>query len=241
MLIKNSCNMFSKILSFVVENIYNFLDKFHTRRLKNFYRKRFFDLVIDVGSHKGEFIKKVIKKEIPIYSFEPQSQVRRILKKNTFNYNVIKYYDYALSNYEGFTDLYLNSMSSTSTTKKVDLSKKWVRFKNLILGGNIFSEIEKVKVNTLDNLLINDLGLKKILLKIDVEGGEAEVLEGSQEILKKCNVVLVQIESSNYKIYKNNLNPENLLLNYGFRLERKFIFPLRNFTDLVFSRDEIVF
>ena len=90
-------------------------------------------------------------------------------------------------------------------------------------------------------MLINDLGSKKILLKIDVEGGEAEVLEGSQEILKKCNVVLVQIESSNYKIYKNNLNPENLLLKYGFRLERKFIFPLRNFTDLVFSRDEIVF
>ncbi len=241
MLIKNSCNMFSKILSFVVENIYNFLDKFHTRRLRNFYIKRSFDLVIDVGSHKGEFIKKVIKKEIPVYSFEPQTQVRRILKKNTFKYNVIKYYDYALSNYEGSTDLYLNNMSSTSTTKKVDLSKKWVRFKNLILGGNIYSEVEKVKVNTLDNLLINDLGSKKILLKIDVEGGEAEVLEGSQEILKKCNIVLVQIESSNYKIYKNNHNPENILLKYGFRLERKFIFPLRNFTDLVFSRDEIIF
>ena len=241
MLIENSYDMSSKILSFVVENIYNFLDKFHTRRLKKFYRKRSFDLVIDVGSHKGEFIKKVIKKEIPVYSFEPQSQVRSILKENTFNYNVIKYYDYALSNYVGSTDLYLNNMSSTSTTKKVDLSKKWVRFKNLILGGNIYSKIEKVKVNTLDNLLIEDLGSKKILLKIDVEGGEAEVLEGSQEILKKCNVVLVQIESSNYKIYKNNLNPENLLLKYGFRLERKFIFPLRNFTDLVFSRDEIVF
>ena len=239
MLIENSYDMSSKILSFVVENIYNFLDKFHTRRLKKFYRKRSFDLVIDVGSHKGEFIKKVIKKEIPVYSFEPQSQVRSILKENTFNYNVIKYYDYALSNYVGSTDLYLNNMSSTSTTKKVDLSKKWVRFKNLILGGNIYSKIEKVKVNTLDNLLIEDLGSKKILLKIDVEGGEAEVLEGSQEILKKCNVVLVQIESSNYKIYKNNLNPENILLKYGFKLERKFIFPLRNFTDLVFSRDEI--
>ena len=78
------------------------------------------------------------------------------------------------------------------------------------------------------------------MLKIDVEGGEAEVLEGSQEILKKCNVVLVQIESSNYKIYKNNLNPENILIKHGFKLERKFIFPLRNFTDLVFSRDEIL-
>ena len=74
------------------------------------------------------------------------------------------------------------------------------------------------------------------MLKIDVEGAEAEVLEGSQEILRKCNVVLVQIESSNYKIYKNNLNPERILQKYGFKLEKKFIFPLRNFTDLVFSR-----
>ena len=73
------------------------------------------------------------------------------------------------------------------------------------MGGNIYPEIEKVKVTTLDNLLINDLGSKKILLKIDVEGGEAEVLEGSREILRKCNVVLVQIESSNYKIYKNTI------------------------------------
>ena len=64
-------------------------------------------------------------------------------------------------------------------------------------------------------MLIDDLGSKKILLKIDVEGAEAEVLEDAEEILKKCNVVLVQIESSNYKIYKNNLNPENILLKYG--------------------------
>ena len=232
--------MFSKFLSCFVEKIYNLFDKFHTRRLNKFYRKKSFELVIDVGSHKGEFISKVIDKSIPIYSFEPQSQVRNILKKNTSKFNVIEYYKYALSNHEGSTDLYLNNMSSTSTTKKVDFSKKWVRFKNFILGGNIYPEIERVKVTTLDNLLINDLGSKKILLKIDVEGGEAEVLEGSQEILKKCNVVLVQIESSNYKIYKNNLNPEKILLNHGFKLEKKFIFPLRNFTDLVYSRDKIV-
>ena len=233
--------MFSKLLAFLVEKIYNLFDRFHTKRLNKFYRKKSFELVIDVGSHKGEFISKVIDKYIPIYSFEPQSQVRNILKKNTAKFNVIEYFKYALSNHEGSTDLYLNNMSSTSTTKRVDFSKKWVRFKNFILGGNIYPEIEKVKVTTLDNLLINDLGSKKILLKIDVEGGEAEVLEGSQEILRKCNVVLVQIESSNYKIYKNKLNPEKILLNHGFKLEKKFIFPLRNFTDLVYSRDEIVY
>ena len=232
--------MFSKFLSFLVEKIYNLFDKFHTRRLNEFYRNKSFELVIDVGSHKGEFISKVIDKYTPIYSFEPQSKVRNILKKNTAKFNVIKHYKYALSNYEGSTDLYLNNMSSTSTTKRVDLSKKWVKFKNFILGGNIYPEIEKVQVTTLDNLLINYLGSKKILLKIDVEGGEAEVLEGSEEILKKCNIVLVQIESSNYKIYKNNLTLKTYYLIW-FKLERKFIFPLRNFTDLVFSKDEIIF
>ena len=127
-------------------------------------------------------------------------------------------------------------MSSTSTTQKVNSFNKWVRFKNFILGGNNFSKIEKVKVTKLDKLLINELGSKKILLKIDVEGAEAEVLEGSKNILKNCNVVLVQIESSNYKIYKTDLNPESILLKYGFKLEKKFIFPLRNFTDLVFMK-----
>ena len=32
---------------------------------------------------KGEFIKKVINKKIPIFSFEPQRQVRKYLKKNS--------------------------------------------------------------------------------------------------------------------------------------------------------------
>ena len=228
--------MFTKISSFTVEQIYNFFDKFHTKRLRNFYRSKDYDLVIDVGSHKGEFINKVIKKGIPVYSFEPQSNVRKILKKNTVKNNVLEYYKYAISNYEGHINLFINIMSSTSTTKKVRNSSKWIKFKNLILGGNIFTNVERVKVTTLDKILFEKLGSKKILLKIDVEGAEAEVLEGSKDILKKCNVVLIQIESSNYKIYKDTLNPEKLLLNYGFELEKKFIFPLMNFTDIVFKR-----
>lgn len=228
--------LLNKLLSYLVKNTYNFFDIFHSRRLKEFYEKKSFELVIDVGSHEGEFISKVINKEIPVYSFEPQFEVRKTLKRNTLNNNVIKYYEYALSNYEGSIDLFINNLSSTSTTKKVYSSKKWVRFKNFILGGNLCKKIEKVKVTRLDKILKNNLGTKKVLLKIDVEGGEAEVLEGSQEILQDCNVVLVQIETSNYKIYKNSKNPEEILLKHGFRLEKKFVFPLRNFSDLVFCR-----
>ena len=109
--------------------------------------------------------------------------------------------------------------------------------KNFVLGGKASLDREKVKISTLDKLLFDKLGSKKILLKIDVEGGEAEVLKGCKKILKKCNVVLIQIESSNYNIYKNSLNPEKLLLSYGFKIEKKFIFPLMNFTDIVFKRN----
>ena len=229
--------MNKKVLSFIIEKIYNFFDIFHTWRLKKFYNKKDFDLVIDVGSHKGEFIKKVINKKIPIFSFEPQRQVRKYLKKNTSKNNVVAYYEYAVSNYEGTIDLYINNMSSTSTTKTTRSSSNWVKFKNYILGGKPSSIIDRVNVTTLDKLLFEKLGSKKILLKIDVEGAEAEVLQGSENILKKCNVVLVQLESSNYKIYKNSLSPEKLLLDNGFKIEKKFIFPLLNFEDVVYKKN----
>ena len=174
--------MSRKFLSFLVENIYNFFDLFHTWRLRKFYSEKDFDLVIDVGSHKGEFINRVINKYIPIYSFEPQRQVRKSLKKNTSKNNVLTYYEYAVSNYEGFIDLYINNMSSTSTIKKTNSSSNWVKFKNYILGGKASSQIEKVQVTTLDKLLFDKLASKKILLKIDVEGAELEVLKGSENI-----------------------------------------------------------
>ncbi len=228
--------MSKKIIYLIVEKIYNFFDFFHTIRLKNFYSKKEFDLVIDVGSHKGEFINKVINKRTPVYSFEPQSKVRSYLKKNTFNHNVIDYYEYALSDYEGFIDLYINNMSSTSTTKETKSSSIWIKFKNFILGGNQFNKIEKVKVSTLDKLLLDKLSWEKILLKIDVEGGEKEVIQGCRNIFKKCNIVLVQIESSNYKIYNNSSDSEALLSEIGFEVEKKFIFPLLHFSDIVYKK-----
>ena len=73
-------------------------------------------------------------------------------------------------------------------------------------------------------------------MKIDVEGAETEVLQGSAKILKKCDVVLIQLESSNYKIYKNSFSPVKLLLENGFILEKKFTFPLLNFQDIVYRK-----
>ena len=114
--------MSRKFLSFLVENIYNFFDLFHTWRLRKFYSKKDFDLVIDVGSHKVEFINRVINKRIPIYSFESQKEVSKHLKKNTLKNNVDEYYEYAVLNYDGYIDFHINNMSSKRTIKKTNSS-----------------------------------------------------------------------------------------------------------------------
>ncbi len=231
--------MFKDVSSNLVEKIYNLADFFHTSRIKNFYNKLDFDLVIDVGSHKGEFINLVIDEKTPIYSFEPQSSVRETLLANTKSKNVLDYFDCALSDSSGKIDLIINNLSSTSSIKKSNSDSLWIKLKTFLLGGELYHGKETVDVKTLDEVFIDRLDKNsKILIKIDVEGAEREVLLGGRQLFQKFNICYVQIESANYQIYDQNTqkSPKQILEDYGFEVKKKFIFPLLNFTDLVFSK-----
>lgn len=232
--------MTNSLLSSFIESLYNYSDYSHEKRLKNFYSKKNFDIVIDIGSHKGEFINSVIDDATPIYSFEPQTSVRNLLIQNTSNKNVKEYFDTALSDFNGEIDLLINNLSSTSSIKKSNPNSLWMKLKKFLLGGNLVAGKEKVNVSKLDDILLKRLDPKdSILMKIDVEGAEAEVLKGAEKILKTCNVRYVQLESANYKVYSNieEQSPIEIVQNHGFKIEKKFLFPLLNFTDIVFSKD----
>ena len=61
-----------------IENLINFIDKvYHQKRIVNFLYKEPIKTIVDVGSHKGEFIHYMLK--IPsisvIYAFEPQKNI----------------------------------------------------------------------------------------------------------------------------------------------------------------------
>ncbi len=140
-----------------IEAVANFADIFHAKRLKHYYKTKVINTVIDVGSHKGEFINLVCDDQIPIYSFEPQSSVRKLLKDNTKNKNIVEYYDYALSSYDGTIDLFLNKLTSTTSTIAPNEKSYWVRFKGLILGGELLSGKESVRTTTLDKLFSGKL------------------------------------------------------------------------------------
>ena len=78
----------------IVDKILSFLDKYiHKKRIIKFLEDKFIVTVIDIGSHKGEFINSVlnISSVSNVISFEPQKNIFDLYNKKYFlsqiNYN----------------------------------------------------------------------------------------------------------------------------------------------------------
>ncbi len=80
-------------------------------------------------------------------------------------------------------------------------------------------------------LFFKEKNLNNSLLKIDVEGHELNVLEGSKNIIKKIKYVI--IERQYFKSYNNNFPEEcdKFLTKNSFALFKKFRFPTLHFED----------
>ena len=93
----------------------------------------------------------------------------------------------------------------------------------------------EVKTNTIDNIF-KDINLKKTLLKIDVEGFELNVVQGSLIKLKEIPLILMENQFGNH--YKNNNfnDVKNLLLKQNFVIIKKFVFPTMHYQDILFKK-----
>ncbi len=226
-------------ISSLVERVYNLVDGLHTRRLKAYYHKTKFDAVLDVGSHKGEFITRVIGPNVDIFAFEPQEGLMPILKDKTQEMQVVKYYACAVSNSHLPLTLYINSLSSTSSTKPPNSYSAWSAIKTALLGGKLVTETKEVPCMTLDSLMETELSrYGDILLKIDVEGAEFEVIEGAKKLLSSGKIKAVQFEQARYNLYHDSAKDRvcGALSSLGFVKDKSFLFPLLNFSDLVYVR-----
>ena len=168
-----------------LELLFNLLDRIHQTRIIKFIKKFEIQYFIDVGAHKGEFLTYFLKlKNIKkIYCFEPQKKIYSILYQNFKNNKKIKFFNIGLGNSNIKKNIYINKLSSTSTFK---INKKtfYLYFKKFLLGtSNNYEDKYEVKINKLDEVLRNK-NLKDCLLKIDVEGYELNVLNGSINTIK---------------------------------------------------------
>jgi len=128
------------------------------------------DLVIDCGANVGELFLSIksINPNIQYIGFEPDNQVFECLQLNTNS----KSSNICLSNESGEKNFFIDSLGANSSVYESEQGM----------------DSTVVKVEKLENLY-PDTKIK--LLKIDAEGSELEVLEGSKNIFNNIDYISV--------------------------------------------------
>ena len=133
------------------------------------------DTVIDIGANIGYYtilFSKLVGKKGKVIAFEPEPSNFKLLKENIEinNCKNVVPFNVALSDSKGKKELYFNPEN------RGGCSLKNKNLKNVL----------KVRTMPLDDII-----KKANFIKIDVEGAEAEVLEGADKILKQNNLILM--------------------------------------------------
>ncbi len=132
---------------------------------------------IDIGANVGKYSIILAKNpNIKVIAFEPDPYNLEALKFNiVLNNSPVVIKDIALSNKKGTASFFLNPDNQGNSS--------------LLNSGQKGEEIF-VKTDTLDNVL-KDNKERISLIKIDVEGFEAEVLQGARETIRKFHPKII--------------------------------------------------
>ncbi len=134
---------------------------------------------IDVGCHKGEILEQMLTlaPDGQHYAFEPIPGFYKELVKRFGD--EVKVFPYALSSAEGEVNFrHVKNAPAYSGIKerKYDVAKPDV-------------EIIAVKAKRLDDIVPEHHDIA--FIKIDVEGGEFDVMKGAQQLLRRCRPAIV--------------------------------------------------
>lgn len=115
-------------------------------------------LIFDVGGYKGQGASDLFSMYLStIYIFEPHTEYAKEIEKRFKKNNKIKIFNFGLSNKKSDNYLYFNNDGSTLFLKN--------------------KQKEKVRLESISNFIKNN-NIKKIdLLKLNIEGGEYDVLD----------------------------------------------------------------
>ena len=222
----------------LIEKILNPLSSFHHKRICRYLCELDIEKIIDVGAHKGEFLEKMLKieKVNSFYAFEPQKNIFNELREKFSKNEKITLFNCAMDKEITNKKLKINKLSMTSSLAEINEKSIYLKIKNFLLFSKSNFESEyRIQTNTVDKIFEN-ISLQKTLLKIDVEGFEKNVIEGSQIKLKEIPFVLLENQFGNH--YKNN-NFEDiikLLSKKNFEICKKFIFPSLHYQDVLFKK-----
>lgn len=168
--------------------------------------------VIDVGANTGDFLLAFRDAELGFYAgIEPVPEDFAGLKKNCATRKSAQALNIAVGEKQGLLDMFISTAGADSS---------------FIEPANGFTRIDKVPVETLDNLgkrLINEGSLVRPIdiLKIEAEGFEPEILRGAEKFVQNCRWVVVDGGPERGPAKDTTIEEcVNLLLRNRFRLYR---------------------
>ena len=228
--------MFKNLFFFFYDLVDNLI---HQERIVKFIDNKNVKIVVDIGAHKGEFLKhiKKIKSIRKVYSLEPQKKVygellKEIDNKKFFAYNI------AISNRNGKQKMQINDFSMTSTLSKVNENSIYYKIKNLIIGTKK-KKFENIKTEKLD-FFTKKRKLNKIdLLKVDTEGHELNVVKSGLKTLKKTRYLLIEFRQNDLYLNYSSQALHKIVLKNNFKLIKKFKFPLFSMEDRLYKNSSI--
>ena len=141
---------------------------FHYNKIFNYSQKLNIHILIDVGSHQGEFISRFIKhKKIKkLFCFEPNVKLFKKLKENYKKNKKIILFDYALGEKNAKKKLYLSNLSYNSTMSSFNKKSNYLKFKDLILGDQK-KKFDIIKQRKFDDIF-KKINIKNSFLKLDL-------------------------------------------------------------------------
>jgi len=231
-------------MNFIIKYILKFLDSFTEKQITNYLKIIFgskIPLIIDVGSHKGEYINNLIKnfKFKKIYAFEPSPKNFDQLKKIFQDKDNIELLNVGIGEKNEKRILNQNIESSSSSINQLNKDSKYFKKKYLFL--NLFQKKEisypiNIKLINLSNF-INQKKINHIdLLKIDTEGYEFSVLKGLRDEIKKIKVIHLEHHFDDMIIKNYKLSDiHNYLIKYDFKKKFKIKMKLRKSFEYIYE------
>jgi FkbM family methyltransferase len=145
--------------------------------------------VIDVGANVGQFAiaAAMIFPGVEVHSFEPVPESVAALKENVRSFPNIKAYPLALGERQGSCTFHVNAHSQSSSILSLDRSHL-----EAFPDAREARAIE-VELGTLDRVFDTVDLVPPVLLKLDVQGYEAQTLAGGPHTLKRCEYVVAEV------------------------------------------------
>ena len=200
---------------------------------------------VDVGVYRGVYSYRMSQEFKHVHAFEANPLIYPFLKKNLPKIiENISLYNCALSDQVGLANLKMPIRSKSFF--KDNYEELYQLGAATIHQNNNFDNFNTIEVDKkkLDDILYD----KKIgFIKIDVEGHEKEVINGSKNIIKKYKPnLLVEIEERHNKNkvvdtinYINKLGYDSFFLHENELIETKKLDTLNNINNFIFKSQQI--